>query len=218
MRLLALADEECPALWDYYTPEKLQGIDLMIACGDLCAEYLEFLVTMGRVPLFYVHGNHDGAFDEKPPEGVQCLDDTVIEYKGLRIAGLGGSYRYRQGPWQFTEAEMKKRVRRLRPRIDRAGGLDVLVTHAPPHGYGDLPDTAHHGFTAFDELLEAYRPQLVLHGHIHLRYAPTMPREHQFGRTRIINAYERVTVDLPDPPPRAARPLHLLEHWRLHKN
>ncbi len=200
MRLLALSDEECPALWDYFTPEKLNGIDLIVACGDLCLEYLEFLVTLAHVPLFYVHGNHDGAFDTAPPGGAECLDDTVIVYKGLRIAGLGGSYRYRRGPWQFTEAEMKKRVRRLRQKIDRVGGLDVLVTHAPPHGYGDLSDLAHHGFTAFGELLDAYHPQLVLHGHIHLSYAPTMPREHQYGRTRIINAYERCTVDVAVPP------------------
>ena len=93
MRLLALSDAECPALWDYFTPEKLNGVDLIVACGDLCAEYLEFLVTMARVPLFYVHGNHDGKFDETPPEGVQCLDDTVLVYRGLRIAGLGGSCR-----------------------------------------------------------------------------------------------------------------------------
>ncbi len=211
MRLLALADEEAPALWDYFTPEKLQGIDLIVACGDLCAEYIEFLVTMARVPLVYVHGNHDGAFDTAPPGGAECLDDTVFVYKGLRIAGLGGSCRYRQGPWQFTEAEMKKRVRRLRPKIDRVGGLDVLVTHAPPHGCGDLSDAAHRGFTAFDELLDAYHPPLLLHGHIHLRYVPGLEREHLRGATRVINACERVTVDVPDPPPFTPRPLPF---WR----
>lgn len=213
MRLLALADEECPSLWDFFTPEKVKGVDLIIGCGDLCAQYLEFLVTLTNVPVLYVHGNHDGRFDERPPEGVECLDDTVYCHNGLRIAGLGGSYRYHRGPWQFTEAEMKKRVRRLRAKINRAGGLDVLVTHAPMHGYGDMSDVAHHGFSVFQELLDEYHPQLLLHGHVHLSYGPNLKRELRYDRTRIINAYERVTVDLPDPVLPAERP-RLLHGWR----
>ena len=59
MRILAVADEECPALWDYYVPGRLKEYDLIISCGDLKAEYLSFLVTMARCPVLYVHGNHD---------------------------------------------------------------------------------------------------------------------------------------------------------------
>ena len=35
MRLLAVADEEDKGLWDYYSREKLQGAELILACGDL---------------------------------------------------------------------------------------------------------------------------------------------------------------------------------------
>ncbi len=215
MRILALADEECRALWDFFTPEKLNGIDLILCCGDLCGEYLEFLATLAHVPVLYVHGNHDERFTDEWPGGVTCLDDRVFCTHGLRIAGLGGSCRYRSGAWQYTEAEMKKRVRALRPRINRAGGLDILVTHAPLHGYGDLPDLPHRGFTAFQELVDSYHPQLLVHGHVHLSYAPNMPREHQCGSTRIVNAYERVVLDIPDRPelPRSARP-RLLTGWQ----
>lgn len=215
MRLLALADEECKALWDFFTPEKLQGIDLIVGCGDLYGEYLEFLATLAHVPVVYVHGNHDEAYTEEFPGGAICLDDTVYCTHGLRIAGLGGSCRYRQGPWQFTEAEMKKRVHRLRRKLDRLGGLDILVTHAPLHGYGDLNDLPHRGFEAFRELLDDYRPALLVHGHIHLSYVPTMPREHQYGRTRLVNAFERVVLEVPD---RAApAPRRLLREWPLRR-
>ena len=81
---------------------------MILACGDLNRHYLEYLVTMAPVPVFYVHGNHDESYDERPPEGAICIDDDVIEYHGLRIAGLGGACRYRTGAWQFTEAEMKQ--------------------------------------------------------------------------------------------------------------
>ena len=90
---------------------------------------------------------------------------------------------------------MRKRVNRLRGKIDRHGGLDILVTHAPLHGYGDLSDLPHRGFTVFHELLDRYQPAYMLHGHIHLNYG-SIPREHQYNSTRIINCYERVYLDV----------------------
>ena len=44
----------------------------------------------------------------------------------------------------------------------------------------------------------------MLHGHIHLNYGCSIPREQQYGATRIVNCYERVylDVDVPAPKPR----------------
>ncbi|MBR5094957.1 MAG: metallophosphoesterase, partial [Oscillospiraceae bacterium] len=69
MKILLISDIESPYYWDYYTPGKLDGIDLILSAGDLKADYLSFLVTMGRAPLLYVHGNHDGSYERFPPEG-----------------------------------------------------------------------------------------------------------------------------------------------------
>ena len=69
MKLLLLADKESPYFWDYYQPGRLREYDLMLSCGDLKAEYLSFLATLGRAPLYYVRGNHDGNYDRRPPEG-----------------------------------------------------------------------------------------------------------------------------------------------------
>ena len=216
MKILAVADEESKYLWDYYERSKLQGYDLIIACGDLDRRYLEFLATMAPVPVFYVHGNHDESYDREPPGGVTCLDDNLVVYKGFRILGLGGSCRYRRGAWQFTEAEMKNRIRKLRGKIDRAGGIDILVTHAPMHGYGDFSDLPHRGFVVFRELLDDYQPPLMLHGHIHLNYGPNIPREHQYGNTRIVNAFDRIALELPDRPPlmEQEQKHSFLQRWR----
>ncbi len=213
MRLLALADEESKYLWDYYEPEKLRGYDLIVGCGDLSIHYLTFLATVAPVPVVYVHGNHDESYDSRPPTGALCIDDDVFCYKGYRFLGLGGSCRYRSGAWQFTEAEMRRRIRRVRGKITRAGGVDVLVTHAPLHGYGDLNDLAHRGFTVFREVLDTYKPDIMLHGHVHLSYGANMEREHQYGQTRIINAFERFTIELPDKPERPV-PQGFLARWR----
>ena len=196
MRILAVADEECPALWDHYVPGRLQEYDLILSCGDLKASYLSFLVTMARCPVLYVHGNHDGGYKKKPPLGCDCIDDYLVIYNGLRILGLGGCAWYHPGPHQYTEKQMRRRIRKLRWKLWLAGGVDIVVTHAPPEGMGDLQDNAHRGFAAFRELIEKYQPQYFLHGHTHVNYGPLLPREHRCGRTRIINVGQKFTLDI----------------------
>ena len=45
-----------------------------------------------------------------------------------------------------------------------------------------MTDLPHRGFTAFSVLLDRYHPQLMLHGHIHLNYGCSIPREQTVRR------------------------------------
>ena len=200
MKILAVSDEECAALWDCYVPGRLREYDLILSCGDLKADYLSFLVTMGRAPVFYVHGNHDTSYGSEPPEGCDCIDDHIVVYNGIRILGLGGCRRYHPGAHQYTDAQMRRRIARLRYRLWRMGGVDIVVTHAPPWGVGDGEDPAHHGFEALRELLDQYHPQYLLHGHVHLRYGSDTTRERRYGDTQVINVSERYVLEIPDRP------------------
>ena len=200
MKILFLADEESPYLWDYYQPGCLKEYDLIISCGDLKAEYLSFLVTMSHAPLLYVHGNHDVTYDRKPPEGCFCIEDRIVRAAGLRILGLGGSRLYNGGPHQYTERDMERRIRRLRWQLWKHGGVDLVVTHAPVEGCGDGADAAHRGFRAFRRLLDKYQPLYLVHGHIHKRYGHDIPRTLTCGGTTLINACERYVLDLPEYP------------------
>jgi len=195
VKILFVSDEESKSLWDYFEPDKVKGIDLIISCGDLKPEYLSFLVTMCPVPLYYVHGNHDGKYERKPPEGCECIEDTIVEYKGLRIMGLGGSANYSDGVHQYTEKEMQKRIRKMRRKLRKSKGIDILVTHAPLHGYGDDPDRAHRGFDAFFEVLDKHKPKYMAHGHVHMNYMANRPRIIRYNETTIINACERYVLD-----------------------
>ena len=168
--------------------------------GDLKSEYLRFLATMARVPVLYVHGNHDVHYENSPPEGCECIDGQYVIYRGYRILGLGGCLRYRPGPHQFTEAQMRRRIWKLLPAIWFNGGVDLIVTHAPPRGLGDLEDPAHRGFQALRDLITRYPPAVLLHGHTHLRYSHKLEREELFGQTRVINAGERYVLELGDRP------------------
>ena len=176
MKILAISDVESKYLWDYFQPEKLEGVDLILSCGDLKASYLTLLATFTHAPLLYVHGNHDTDYQRRPPEGCTCIEDTVYEVNGVRIAGLGGSVRYKPGPFQYTQREMERRVARLSSKIRRMGGVDIIVAHAPVRGCNDGEDPAHMGFDCFNAMLGQFQPKYFVHGHVHLNYGriPTL--------------------------------------------
>lgn len=195
MKILAIADEESKYLWDFYERGKLEDIDLILSAGDLAPEYLSFLVTMCSAPVLYIHGNHDDKYQMKPPEGCTCIDDTIYVYQGVRIMGLGGSMRYRPGDHQYTEAQMEKRVRKLRWKLLRHRGFDILLTHAPAYEINDGRDLPHQGFRVFVNLMEKYKPKFFIHGHVHMSYGRNHKRYDKYQETNIINAYERCVFE-----------------------
>ena len=198
MKILALADEELMCFWDYYVPGRLKEYDLILSAGDLKAAYLTFVVTMARAPLMYVHGNHDTGYAVTEPEGCDSIDGKIVEYRGLRILGLGGCLRYRPGDHQYSEREMARRIRKLQWEIAKYGGVDIIVTHAPPRGIGDSEDPAHMGFECFLDLMDTYRPKYLLHGHVHMRYGMHIQREREYHGTKVINVCEKFVLEIPD--------------------
>lgn len=199
MRILAIADIEEKALWDYFRKDRVGDVQLIISCGDLKVEYLDFLVSMLNVPLLYVPGNHDTALAIDPPGFGICIDDSLYDCNGLRILGLGGSMRYKLGPLMYTEKEMSARIRKLGGRLSLLNGCDLLVTHAPAAGYGDMEDQAHLGFECFNDLMERYHPKYMLHGHVHTSYGHNRQTdfEHPSG-TKIMNVCGYRILDIPE--------------------
>ena len=206
-RILAIADEVAEVLYGDALP-RLRP-DVVLSCGDLPFDYLENLVTRAGVPLIYVLGNHDpdlsrrstligawptvgyGPNDAIPgPQGCDSAEGRVLEAAGLHIAGLGGSLRYKEGPNQYTQGEMRRRALRLeaRARLRRGfgRGVDVIITHAPPLGVGDAGDLAHQGFAAFHRLVGQLRPRVLLHGHVHPIHRRMVDRA--VGATLVVNA------------------------------
>lgn len=197
MRILLISDEESPYLWEHYQPGRLDGIDLILSCGDLSPEYLSFLVTVGKAPLLYVHGNHDGKYQKRPPEGCECIDGSIINIDGIRIMGLGGCLRYNpKGEHHYTEREMAKRIRKLWFKLLLNRGADVIVTHAPVRGLGDQDNIAHRGFVAFQKLLKRCKPRYWVYGHVHMSYGMSHQRVIEHQNTTLINAYERYIIDI----------------------
>lgn len=197
MKILVVADTEEKALWDRWnadTAERLSDVGLILSAGDLHADYLEFIVTMLNVPLIYVRGNHDGAYDNAPPEGCIDADGRIVEVqcpetsgsggyrdgeenlRTVRILGLGGSMKYKYGADDmYSEQEMSWRIMKAgfslaTDKLRGKSGFDILLTHSPCKDYGDMDDQAHTGFECFERLLEKYHPKYHVYGHVHKEY------------------------------------------------
>ena len=197
MKILAIADTEERCLWEGFRKERFEGIDLILSAGDLDPDYLEFLVTVINKPLIYVRGNHDDRYAQNPPEGCICIEDQLVTVGGLRILGLGGSMRYNKGANQYTEKQMQRRVQKLRFKLWRSGGVDILMTHSPALGLGDDTDLAHTGFQTFIDVMEKYRPRYMVHGHVHQNYQYNFKRIRHHGDTTVINAFGYYLLDVP---------------------
>ena len=196
MKILAIADQESKLLWDYFDKSYLEGIDLILSCGDLKPQYLSFLATFTHAPVLYVHGNHDDRYAETPPDGCICIEDKIYVYKGVRILGLGGSMRYKPGAHQYTQAQMHRRVRRLWWKLKYNRVFYILLTHSPAYQFKDGNDLPHRGFAAVCALLDKYKPAFFVHGHVHLNYGAKIPRLSTYNETQVINAYEKYIFEI----------------------
>jgi Icc-related predicted phosphoesterase len=206
LKILAISDMVVDRLYSTQVAERFRDIGMILSCGDLPYEYLEFLVTSMNVPLLYVPGNHDPAFNDQIPDaradGCDHLDGKVKSVKGLNIAGMGGSIRYRPGvPNQYTQSQMYSRMSSLVPKllwyIPRHGNiLDLFIAHSPPRGIHDDDDQAHVGFSAFNDFIKAFKPRYFLHGHTMVYKTNITSSITMVGTTTVINVYPYRIIEI----------------------
>jgi Icc-related predicted phosphoesterase len=201
MRVLAVSDRVLDKLYNGHVRDAYPNIDLIISCGDLPFYYLDFLTSAFDAPLAYVRGNHDtgvqigegGRIWNEVRGGVN-IHGKVVTRKGLILAGLQGSMRYKaHADYMYSESEMRGLVASMVPRLlwnrQRFGrALDVLVTHSPPFGIHDRTDLPHTGFKVFLSFLRLFKPRYHLHGHIHV-YRQDEIAQTRYEATDVINVY-----------------------------
>lgn len=170
--LVALADLHC-----HHDALDVPEGDVLVVAGDLTkrgtlAELREvnaFLAGLPHAHKLVVAGNHDACFERQPAEARATLSAaTYLEDEEIRVAGL----RLWGSPWQPEHLDMAFNLPRGRPLAEKwariPAGLDVLVTHGPPHGILDRNDQgAHVGCEALRERVREIRPRVHVFGHIH---------------------------------------------------
>ncbi len=197
MKILAVSDMVVDRLYSATIAERFPDVSLLLGCGDLPYEYLEFLVSAMNVPLLYIPGNHDPAYNPKSSaahaQGGENLDLRITQVHDLTIAGIGGSMRYRPCcDNQYSQAQMARRVTRFMPRLmwylARHGGkLDIVIAHSPPRGIHDDNDLAHTGFDVFRDFIRYFKPRYFLHGHTLAYRSNLHPEVTMLGETSVIN-------------------------------
>ncbi|MCC6803242.1 MAG: metallophosphoesterase [Anaerolineae bacterium] len=169
---------------------RYHDVELLLSCGDMPASYLEYITSVLNIPLFYVRGNHDTGYDERPPGGIN-LHRKRVEYHGVSFYGIEGSLKYNNSPIQYSQWEMRTMVYHsvlplMYYRARKGRGVDVFVTHAPARGIHDLTDLPHRGIDAFLQFMDWYRPRYMLHGHVHT-YDRRVTVETDYGETCVMN-------------------------------
>jgi len=198
-KVLALSDIELDLIYSPRIREKFQHIDLIIGCGDLPYYYLEYIISVLNKPLFFVRGNHSNIVEYSSagtlsePRGGVDLHRRIMIDNGIILAGIEGSLKYRDAPYQYSQQGMWQHVIHLIPALLRNQAiygryLDIFVSHAPPWGIHDQSDLPHQGIKAFRWLLKVFKPALHFHGHIHL-YRQDEVKVTRFHKTDVINAY-----------------------------
>ena len=207
MKILTISDVVVDMLHSSLVAERFHDVDLILSCGDLPHEYLEYIVTMLAKPLYYVHGNHaqrlitmDDGEAKEAPEGCINIHQRLVNFRGLLIGGLEGSMRYREGEHQYRPSEMRRMIWMMTPRRanKRRFGrpIDILITHAPPLGIHDGQDLCHTGFRAFLDFMDQWEPLYLVHGHTHL-YRQDAPRSTQYKCTTVLNTFGYQVIEIP---------------------
>ena len=172
MRIVAVADTHSFE-HDVVVPDG----DVFIHAGDLMRlGGLEELVPVARwirgLPhphKIVIAGNHDRCFVESLEPALRLLGPEVhyLQDSGVVLDGV----RFWGSPWQPEFHSWAFNVPRGEPLREIWSRIpddtDVLVTHGPPHGFGDR---VHRERVGCRELLAArarVRPALHLFGHIH---------------------------------------------------
>ncbi|MDK2383465.1 MAG: metallophosphoesterase family protein [Candidatus Korarchaeota archaeon] len=162
-----------------------ESYDLIVLAGDLSNGSLKDVRRILRRakefgPVVFVPGNMDPPplLEVEEVEGCPNLHGRVRTIE-MRFGGLGGgNISPFSTPIELDEDEMREVLSKL-------SGIDVLVSHAPPHDtkLDVIRSGAHVGSKALREYVEREQPLLCVCGHIH-----ESPGVDRIGRTVLVNA------------------------------
>lgn len=183
--------------------------DILIVSGDLTwlgreEELIDFNIWMGSLPhpvKLVTAGNHDKMFESDPARARALMTNvTYLEDQGIEVAGL----KFWLSPWSPTfgtgwafNADRWDPIKEKWNMIP--SDTNVLVTHGPPFGYGDM--TVRGERVGCEELIvqiqNRIKPALVVSGHIHGDYGVRSDGTTIFANASICNeAYQHVNAPI----------------------
>lgn len=137
------------------------NIDIVIMLGDHHDHDIELIREYNsNIKIIGILGNHDG-FDFLERNGVEDINGRVYEANGVRIAGMQGSFKYKNVDYpSFTQEQS-------RVFAENMGPADIFITHDSPRGCHERKDDAHIGLEGIREYIMKNNPIINIHGHQH---------------------------------------------------
>ena len=139
-------------------------------CNDLPCEKVVFIA--GNHDFFLMRHPDRMRLMLKDQDKIVYLDGEIFEYKGKVIFGTPWCKPF--GRWAFMESyeEQDKRYARY---LEIIGKVDIVLSHDAPYGVSDIilqedcwwADGTHIGNQSLKKFLEAAKPTLNIHGHLH---------------------------------------------------
>lgn len=158
---------------------KMPEGDILIHAGDSTgrgsipeiAMFNNWLGTLDYKHIVVISGNHDWAFQRQPTlarnlmTNAIYLEDQEVTIEGLRVYGSPHS------PFFYNWAFNLHRGKEIKTKWDLIpAGIDVLVTHGPPHKVMDRVERDGGLNVGCEELaltVQRIKPKLHVFGHIH---------------------------------------------------
>lgn len=167
-------------------PKRVPACDVLLIAGDICPltghhpirqgmwlenTFVPWLESLDAKRVFMCWGNHDFIGERAPslvPAAMnqgrfRVLTDEGAEYCGYKFWGIPWTLRFMDWAFNLDEPYLAERFAAM------PADTDVLITHGPPFGYGDL--TAERVRVGSPSLLAAlsasHSPRLAVFGHIH---------------------------------------------------
>lgn len=168
--------------------------DLLIHCGDFCSFGVEDQRTLEDVDQWFaevpakkivcIGGNHDFPLyhAEFRFAHASFLQDMPLDAGGLTIYGSPWIPNLKGFAYYATEPTLLDHWREI------PSGIDILITHTPPHGILDLPSVGieHLGCPHLREELKRIRPRLHVFGHVHASHGTCLEDGIQFVNAAVV--------------------------------
>ena len=161
--------------------------DLLIHCGDLTmsgeldvlSDVNEWFKELEFNDIIVIGGNHDRTLGKADMLGFKIftnamyLESSSITINDKKIWGCADT------PWNYEYIANLFAFGKMRKNMNWRGmpkDVDILVTHCPPFGFGDLlaegssEPNIHIGDKELLKLVNKYKPELNCFGHIHEGY------------------------------------------------
>jgi Icc-related predicted phosphoesterase len=134
--------------------------DICITLGDISGN--DFEIIKKYIPinkLYGIVGNHD-SLDSLEQNGIVNINGKILECKGVKIAAIMGSNRYKNGDYgMITQEECLELEQNMK-------AADILVSHDKAYIY-DRHDNVHDGLKGITDYIYRNHIPLHIHGHLH---------------------------------------------------